>query len=262
MPNELTRKQKSESTSELLHRPALLQAMRKVLPEHVTPERLVRMMLDCAITAPRIHDCTRESQITAILKCAELGLEPGGSLGHVYLIPYENKRRGVYELKPMIGYKGYAELANRSGKLKALAAEAFYQDELDRGLVKIRKSPAEVLHEWSPSVNRDPANLVGAYAVAQLMTGGRVVKVLDRTEILQRRPAKLKSDSPWNAHPEAMWRKTAMRALLSSGLVPLSPKMEHAIGLPDPTITEPDESFEQIDSAAILADLGASDAAG
>ncbi len=246
--------------ADLMTKPNLSRALAKVLPKHLTPERFIRLVLDIAIESPRVMECTSASVQIALLKCAELGLEPGSALGHIYLIPYENKRRGVYELKPMIGYKGYTELAYRAGRVKRIGAEAFYGVEVDQGLVSISREPPDIAHKWHPDIVKDPEDLVGAYAVAELVTGGKIVVVLSKDEVHARRPKNYKSrkDSPWVDHPEAMWCKTAIRKLLGSGKVPLSPQMQYAVNLGDVTSVPilPATPFEPIDAEAIAAELG------
>lgn len=61
---------------------------------------------------PKLAECTFPSLMGAVVTAAQLGLEPG-PLGHFYLTPRRNK--GRWEVVPIIGYRGYIELARRSG---------------------------------------------------------------------------------------------------------------------------------------------------
>ncbi len=40
---------------------------------------------------PALGDCDTMSFVSAIVQCSLLGLEPGGALGHAYLLPFGNK---------------------------------------------------------------------------------------------------------------------------------------------------------------------------
>ncbi|ESJ57946.1 RecT protein [Salmonella enterica subsp. enterica serovar Ohio str. CFSAN001079] len=40
---------------------------------------------------PALGDCDTMSFVSAIVQCSQLGLEPGGALGHAYLLPFGNK---------------------------------------------------------------------------------------------------------------------------------------------------------------------------
>jgi recombination protein RecT len=69
---------------------------------------------------PLLAECTFPSLMGAVVTAAQLGLEPG-PLGHFYLTPRRNK--GRWEVVPIIGYRGYIELARRSGGITVDADE-------------------------------------------------------------------------------------------------------------------------------------------
>lgn len=176
--------------------------------------------------ADRIANCTPRSVALALMACGELGLEPGAERGLAYLVPYGR------ELKLMIGYKGYLELAYRSARVKRINATVIYGAELAGNLVQIQIEPPDVQHAWAPGIERNEDDLVACYAVVELRGGGVITKILERPEVEKRRANNArwqKPDSPWQTEPESMWRKTAVRALLASGLVPLSNQMEKAL---------------------------------
>lgn len=255
MTTALSPREKTQKAEALLTKPAFVNALKQVLPEHLTPERYVRMYLDATMSNGALLDCSPASVIKTVLKAAELGLEIGGALGHCYAIPYKSKCELV------IGYKGLAELAYRSGRVRSVMADVVTEPEYKRGTFRIRKSPPEVFHDFDPTIGviNEP-DLFLAYARIELMTGGVVVKVLNREQVHARRPGHWdrKSDSPWKVHPASMWRKTALRAALGGGEVPLSPKLEHALALPDRSI-EVLPPFEPVDDVALLAEMEVGD---
>lgn len=65
--------------------------IRKALPEIITTERFMRMVLSAVNNTPRLAECTPMSFIAAMMNAAQLGLEPNTPLGQAYLIPYKNK---------------------------------------------------------------------------------------------------------------------------------------------------------------------------
>lgn len=200
--------------------------MASILPRHLKPERMAKLFLIAASKTPKIAECSPTSIMQFMMVASELGLEPGSALGHLYPIPYGR------ELTAVIGYKGFCELARRSGQVKRINADVVYQAELDEGLFKVTREPPDIQHGWSPSVGQNPGPLVAAYAVVELNDGSRVQVILSAADIAKRK-AKSKTagrtDSPWNTDKPAMWRKSAIRALLSGGLVPLSAEMSRAV---------------------------------
>ncbi len=69
------------------------------------------------------------SVIKSALTAATLDLPIEKSLGYAYLIPYEFKSSGLNQVNFQMGYKGFIQLAQRTGKYKKLTATPIYQEE-------------------------------------------------------------------------------------------------------------------------------------
>jgi len=81
--------------------------------------KMFKAALSSAIsTNKKLLECTPESIIGAALIGHSLKLPPSPQLGYYYMVPYKNK--GVLEANFQIGYKGYIQLAMRSGSYKKL----------------------------------------------------------------------------------------------------------------------------------------------
>ena len=94
-----------------LQSPALSTELARVLPTHVTPDRMVRVALTAMTRTPKLAQCDQASFFRCLLDLASLGLEPDGRRAH--LIPFENKKRNCVECQLIIDYKGLVELAGR-----------------------------------------------------------------------------------------------------------------------------------------------------
>lgn len=81
----------------------MLPQLAKALPKVITPERFMRMVLTALSTTPKLAQCTRDSFLGAMMQAAQLGLEPNTPLGQAYLIPYNNRKKGVVECQFQIG---------------------------------------------------------------------------------------------------------------------------------------------------------------
>lgn len=196
------------------------------LPKHVTPERLLRIALSEVRRNPRLAQCSAASLLGAIFTCAQLGLEPGGALGHAFLIPYRD------ECQFQIGYKGMIELARRSGQIQSISARCVYaNDQFDYSFG---------LHE---DLTHRPATgergeLTHAYAVARLMDGGIQFEVMDLYELEAVRDGSQgyqtaikynKKDSPWISSFDEMCRKTVIRRMFK--YLPVSVEIAKAASL-------------------------------
>lgn len=67
------------------------------LPENVTPEKFLRVLLTAVQTTPAFMKCDRTSLFSAAMKCAADGLLPDGR--EAALIPYGN----IVQYQPMVG---------------------------------------------------------------------------------------------------------------------------------------------------------------
>lgn len=66
-----------------------------------------------------LQACTNDSIFSAALLGASLNLSPSPQLGHYYLVPFNDKKKGRIA-QFQIGYKGYIQLAIRTSQYKDL----------------------------------------------------------------------------------------------------------------------------------------------
>lgn len=69
-------------------------------------------------TNEKLCECTNSSIFNAALLGESLNLSPSPQLGHYYLVPFNNRKKQNKEAQFQIGYKGYLQLAMRSGYYK------------------------------------------------------------------------------------------------------------------------------------------------
>lgn len=208
------------------------QAFAQVLPDTVDPDRFARLVLTAVKATPQLMDCfqTKEGQTSVLLaamKSAAIGLEPNTELQHAWILPRRNK--GTTEAQLSIGYRGYLELARRSGDIKDVYAEVVRESDEFHVTYGLHR---DLQHKPAPGGDR--GELTHAYAVAHFMTGGFAFVVLDRTEVEARRDRsdsyrseKARAYSPWTTSESAMWRKSAIRALVP--YLPLSAEVQRDV---------------------------------
>jgi recombination protein RecT len=178
-----------------------LPAMKQVLPRHLTPERLVKVALAATGRNQDLLACTADSILDCVMQAAQLGLEPGGPLGHAYLIPYKNKCTLI------VGYKGLIELARRSGEIDSIEARVVY--ERDEFRVAYGLNP---VLEHVPNLSGDPGQLIMVYAIARLRGGGVQAEVMTRSQVNAiRQRSRASGSGPWVTDYDEMARKTVVR---------------------------------------------------
>ena len=199
-----------------------------VLPRHMTPERMTRIVCVEMVRNPALAECTEVSLAASIVLASELGLEPSGPRGEFYMIPYDLidkvTKRKVKTCVPIVGYKGMCKLALNSPDVRRLNAGVVYADEIKSGAFVATREPPEVHHAFQISdEKRFDSQILAAYAVAEMHDGRKAIVLLERQELEARRGRSQAAESgPWVTDYAAMARKTAIRALLTGGLVPLT----------------------------------------
>jgi recombination protein RecT len=203
--------------------------IQRALPRHMTADRMARIALTEFRKNPALLKCEPASLFGAVIQCAQLGLEPGGALGHAYLIPFENRKKGITEVQFIVGYRGMIDLARRSGQIVSLEAHAVYegdQFECEFGL----ESTLKHVPDWQNENRTKDDKLKFVYAVAKLKDGGTQFEVMSRAEIIAiRARSRAASSGPWVTDFPAMALKTVIRRLFK--YLPVSVEMQQAVGL-------------------------------
>jgi recombination protein RecT len=211
----------------LLTDPKIKAQMQLALPKHVTAERLARVALTEVRKNPALARCDQTSFLGALMTCAQLGLEPGGPLGHAYLIPFENRKANRTEVQFIVGYRGMIDLARRSGQIVSIEARPVYEGDAFEVSLGLDSNLRHVPDFDNP--NRvQPDKLRFVYAVAKLKDGGVQFEVMSRREVeAVRAQSRAGSSVPWVTHFEAMALKTVTRRLFK--WLPISIELATAI---------------------------------
>jgi recombination protein RecT len=198
----------------------------KLLPAQVSPERLVKVALNCVSRTPALAKCDMLSVVQCVATCAELGLLPGGALGGAYLVPYGQTCTLV------IGYRGMVDLMRRSGELAAIDARVVHErDEFvwREGLVR------ELVHV--PCLDVDPGPMRLVYCLLRFRDGSTQVEVMSRGQVdAIRARSRAANSGPWVTDYEEMAKKTVIRR--AAKLAPMSSELATALEAEDDDAVE------------------------
>lgn len=95
-------------------------------------KRFVAAITSAVAVNPALQDCDPATVLSGALLGNSLGLSPSPQLGQYYLVPYWNKKNGCNDAQFQLGYKGYVQLALRSGYYKHLNVIAVKAGEMVR----------------------------------------------------------------------------------------------------------------------------------
>ena len=148
-------------------------AMKKKINEMVggkDGQQFVTAIISAVSTNPQLAECENSSIVSAALLGQALKLSPSPQLGQYYIVPFNNSERGCKVAQFQLGYKGYIQLAIRSGQYKKINVLAIKEGELIEydplnEEIKVNLIEDEEL--------REQAETIGYYAMFEYMNGFR-----------------------------------------------------------------------------------------
>nr|WP_255553493.1 recombinase RecT [Maritimibacter sp. DP1N21-5] len=205
-----------------------------IVRDRLGADRMFELAINAMRRTPKLQDCDPMSFFNGLIQVSTLGLEPNTPLGHAYLIPYGK------ECTLVIGYKGFLDLARKHPSVVSVHADVVYDDD----------------EEWSYCYGTDmhlrhrPGPREGkkthAYCYVKLKDGegfvvlpaAQIIKTRDgsqgwQTAVRYNKTAK----SPWTTHEDAMFAKTAVRAMANKGEMPMSNEFRLALQSDDSPMT-------------------------
>lgn len=234
-------KQKAGTIRAYLQRDDVKKQVQMALPKHLSADRLLRVAYTSITKNPKLLDCTTESLLSAIIHCAQLGLEP--ILGRAYLIPYGD----VAQFQP--GYQGLVDLIRRTNDVSDVWAEVIYEADTYKITYGLHR---DLIHE--PNYKAvDRGKPVGTYAVIKYKDGTLgwtymhihdvYRKHRDRSQAYQAAIKYNKEDTPWITDEEDMIKKTVLKK--HSKLAPMSIEFQTAAAVDDAVEigADPDETW-------------------
>lgn len=214
-------------------------------------EQFVTNLVSLVNQNPKLAECTNASLMSAAIVATSLNLSMNTNFGYAYPVPYKNNKKGVMEAQFQIGYKGYIQLAMRTGQYKKLNAVPIYENQFI--------SWNEVYEDLQLNNVSGIGKIVGYVAYFQLINGFEKLMYWDYSKMMKHADTyskafneksyhdllegKIKQDDMWKY--SSFWYKnfndmackTMLRQLLSKFGV-LSETMERALTMDQAVITE------------------------
>lgn len=169
-------------------------------------------------TNPGLQECDASTILSAGLLGETLQLSPSPQLGQYYLVPFNDKKRGRKVAQFQLGYKGYIQLAIRSGQYKKLNALAIKEGEL----IKYDALNEDIeVHLIEDDTVRENTPTIGYYAMFEYMNGFKKVlywskkKMEAHAENYSQGYKAKKGCTFWEKDFDSMAVKTMLRQLIS-----------------------------------------------
>lgn len=167
--NSLAKKQTKTTFSAFLAKDAVKNQINSIVGGK-DGQRFISAIVSAVSVNPALQECDNSTILSGALLGESLKLSPSPQLGHYYLVPFNDKERGKVATF-QLGYKGYIQLAIRSGQYKKLNVMAIKEGELEyfdplNEDIKINL----MVDNWDA---REEATTIGYYAFFELTNGFR-----------------------------------------------------------------------------------------
>ena len=133
-------------------------------------QRFISAIISAVNTNPSLQDCTNQSILSGALLGESLKLSPSPQLGQYYLVPFNDNSRNLKVAQFQLGYKGYIQLAIRSGQYKKLNVLAIKEGELIRFDPLTEEIEVNLIQDED---EREAAKTIGYYAMFEYVNGFR-----------------------------------------------------------------------------------------
>lgn len=128
----------------------------------------VTAITSAVATNPGLMECDPATILSAGLLGETLQLSPSPQLGQYYLVPFKDNKNGRSVAQFQLGYKGYIQLAIRSGQYKKLNALAIKEGELIRWDPLNEELEVKLIED---EAERAKTPTIGYYAMFEYLNG-------------------------------------------------------------------------------------------
>lgn len=152
----------------VLKSPAVQTSLIGTLGDAMKAKTFTAALISAVNTNRQLMSCEPMSIISAALLGESLQLSPSPQLGHYYMVPFNDSKSGTTKATFQLGWKGYYQLALRSGQYKHLDAVAVKEGEL----ISYNPITDEInLEPIGDPLAREKAKTIGYYAHFELNNG-------------------------------------------------------------------------------------------
>lgn len=214
--NSLTRKKGNTGIATYLTQEAVKNQINNVIGGK-NGQRFISAVVSAVNNNPALQECTNQSILSGALLGESLQLSPSPQLGQYYLVPFNDKNKGKVA-QFQLGYKGYIQLAIRSGQYKKLNVIAIKEGELIRFDPLNEEIEVRLIDDEE---EREKAPTQGYYAMFEYVNGFKKAIYWSRTKMeahamkYSKGYQAKKGYTFWEKDFDGMAYKTMLRQLIS-----------------------------------------------
>jgi len=236
--------EKSITLKSFLEDTVAMNKMSEVLGRNA--QSFVTTILQIVAMNDLLKKATFASVYGAALTAATMKLPINPNLGFAYIVPYNNRKTKKQEAQFQMGWKGFVQLAQRTGEFKSVNTAEIYENQFESvdlltGEIKLK--------------NEAPVGKIVGYISHFSLTNGFQKSLYVTKEEMEKHAKKYsqsykKGFGVWADGEDgfnAMAKKTVLKHLLAK-YAPLSIEMQTAIQADQAVVGENDSEFEYPDN--------------
>lgn len=144
-------------------------------------QRFITSILSAVSTNSSLQECEHGSIISAAFLGEALKLSPSPQLGQYYMVPFKDNKRNCKVAQFQIGYKGYIQLAIRSGYYKTINVLAIKEGELINYNPLTEELNVNLIED---DEQREQTETIGYYAMFEYQNGFRKTMYWSKKKML------------------------------------------------------------------------------
>lgn len=167
-PKQVPAVKKVDVLKSMLSAPSVVEQFQNALAKNAPT--FIASVIDLYNGDSKLQLCEPKQVVMEALKAAVLHLPINKSLGFAYIIPFQNSKKDdrgnwikVYEPVFQMGYKGFIQLAMRTGQYRTLNADVVFDGELR----KVNKLTGEIAFDGEKKSDK----VMGYFCYFELMNG-------------------------------------------------------------------------------------------
>jgi recombination protein RecT len=144
-------------------------------------QNFIAAISSAVATNPTLQECDAGTILAGALLGESLNLSPSPQLGQYYLVPFKDNKNDRTVATFILGYRGYVQLALRSGQYRKIIVDTVKKGEL------VRFDPMEEVLEVNrieDDLEREVAETIGYYAMFEYLNGFRKIMYWSKSKML------------------------------------------------------------------------------
>lgn len=185
-------------------------------------DKFITSLISVVSNNPQLAECEHATILSSALLGESLKLSPSPQLGQFYIVPFKDNKNNRTVATFQLGYKGYIQLAIRSGYYKKLNVLAVKEGELKHYNPLDETLEVELIQD---EAEREKAPTIGYYAMFEYHNGFVKSLYWSKAKMLahaQKHSQSYRTDlhkgysySFWSKDFDSMAFKTMLRQLIS-----------------------------------------------